>query len=293
MVGTTASSRWPAWPLAILVGPLAALAGFCALLLINALTCVGAATGSSAPWQQPDGPYLTSNVDRAQPPALGPPEGVRIARGDRDHAGALSFMAVQNPAPDHRPGPAGRQVEAETNATGWHPTRIETTELVPLAILQPGRLAVVRHPALGASPALAKVAADAHEASVYRLLHGLGVAPRFLGHATEGGRVVGLLTEYVGPPPPPPPRGSPQRDEPEPEPAPARAGRRRRRREACLGALRRMHARGIAHGDAHGGNCLLRADGSAALVDFELSVETASRAELDRDLWVMSHTVDD
>lgn len=181
------------------------------------------------------------------------------------------------------------------NTTGWHPTRIDNSELVPLGTIQPGRLEVVQHPASwGRTPALAKLAPDAHEAAVYRLLHDLGVAPRFLGHVTEEGRIVGLLTEYVG---------QVTMTEQQQQQYEERKGdeylvqiapvRRRRRLDACLSALRRMHARGIAHGDAHGGNCLLRADGSAALIDFELAVETTSRAEFDRDLWIMSHTVDD
>lgn len=209
--------------------------------------------------------------------------------------------------------------DANSTTTGWHPARLANADLVPVASLQPGRIEVVRHPRLlGAAPVLAKLAdgaAGAHEATVYRLLYDLGVTPRFLGHVTAGaegeeeedprmgGTIIGFVTEYV----------EPSTGEAEPVPEHAGAGaeagagagaaagdrgpekkkKEKTRQEACLAALRRMHARGIAHGDAHGGNCLLRADGTAALIDFELSKVAGSRADFDRDLWIMSHTVDD
>lgn len=162
----------------------------------------------------------------------------------------------------------------------WHPRIVEYGDLVKVATIQEGRLEVVQHPDLGSEPALVKRAAlpayidsISRETHFYRLLDGLGVTPLFLGHVTDGGRVTGFLAEYV----------QQQEDD----------GKRHGREdgtEACLAALRRMHARGIAHMDAHGGNCLVREDGSAAIVDFELAAETSSGAEFERDLWVMRHS---
>lgn len=269
MAGTAASSRRPL-----------ALAGvpttFWAMLLIA--ICAAAAAAAAAALSSPS----------RRPPELD----IRTV----DRAGVL------------RPARPPEADNTTTTTTGWHVTggrRIENAELVPLMTIQPGRLEVVRHPAaFGTTPLLAKVATDPHEAAVYRLLDGLEVAPRLLGLVTEDGRAVGLLAEYVSTTTAAAwgedasSRQHHEMMEEEKEQSPRGMGaagrpRRRRRLEACLGALRRMHARGLAHGDAHGGNCLLRADGSAALVDFELSVETTSQAEFDRDLWIMSHTVDD
>lgn len=237
----------------------------CWAILLIAICAAAAAQSSRAP---------------AQLPA---PAQAALARerGAHVHAAGVLQPVVSRP-PD----------TSADNTTGWHPTRIDNSELVPLGTIQPGRLEVVQHPASwGRTPALAKLAPDAHEAAVYRLLQDLGVAPRFLGHVTEEGRIVGLLTEYVGQVT----MTEQQQEEKEGDEYLVQIAlvSRRRRLDACLSALRRMHARGIAHGDAHGGNCLLRADGSAALIDFELAVETTSRAEFDRDLWIMSHTVDD
>lgn len=162
----------------------------------------------------------------------------------------------------------------------WHPRILEYRDLVKVATIQEGRLEVVQHPDLGSEPALVKRAAlpayidsVSRETHFYRLLDGLGVTPLFLGHVAERGRITGFLAEYV----------QQQEDD----------GKRHGRdggTEACLAALRRMHARGIAHMDAHGGNCLVREDGSAAIVDFELAEETASVVEYERDLWVMRHS---
>lgn len=190
----------------------------------------------------------------------------------------------------------------------WHPRRVGLGQLVPVRSIQPHRLEIVvvapdnDFAQLGGgptttttpsppAPVLAKLAASpgdlaalAREATMYRRLYDVGVTPRFLGHVTDeaqGGRIVGFLTEYI-PPPPPPPSSN-------------RGDKSSNKAEACLAALRRAHARGIAHGDAHGGNCLARGDGSgsAVLIDFELALETGAQAEFDRDLWIMAHTADD
>ncbi|KAG6363885.1 hypothetical protein INS49_008988 [Diaporthe citri] len=173
--------------------------------------------------------------------------------------------------------------QSSFDVTPWHPRTIEYSDLIKVATIQEGRLEVVQHPDLATAPVLVKRAAlpeytnsIARETAFYRLLDGLGVTPLFLGHVTEAGRITGFLSEYV----------QQQRQEEEDEKGHDREGGT----EACLAALRQMHARGIAHRDAHGGNCLVRRDGSAALVDFELAEETSSGEEFERDLWVMRHS---
>lgn len=162
----------------------------------------------------------------------------------------------------------------------WHSRIVEYGDLVKVATIQEGRLEVVQHPDLGSKPALVKRAAlpayidsISRETHFYHILDGLGVTPLFLGHIMDDGRITGFLAEFVE-----------QNEE---------DGKRHGRdggTEACLAVLRRMHARGIAHMDAHGGNCLVREDGSAAIVDFELAEETSSVAEYERDLWIMRHS---
>lgn len=171
--------------------------------------------------------------------------------------------------------------DATPGTAGWHPRRVELHDLVPVKSIQAHRLEVVHHPELVMTPVLAKLAASpkdlaslAREDTIYRLLYDLNVTPLFLGHVTVDGLIVGFLTEYVQS------KGSDDTLGPSP---PGKT-------EACLAALRSMHAKGIAHGDAHGENCLARGDGSAVLIDFELALETSAQAELDRDLWIMAHT---
>ncbi len=157
----------------------------------------------------------------------------------------------------------------------WQPRKIDYLDFVKVETLQHDRLQVVTHPEFDA-PVLIKIASFPEEipslereATAYRLLHGSGITPEFLGHVMEGGRAIGFITEYIG-------------EEPL---------ARGRNMVSCLAALRHLHLKGIAHGDAHDGNCLIRKDGSAVLIDFELSLETWSPEEVERDLDIMSRCI--
>lgn len=183
-------------------------------------------------------------------------------------------------------GITGLQSANESNSaiTPWHPRTVEYSELTKVATIQDGRLEVVHHPALGTKPVLVKrttvpeyIESISRETEFYRLLDGLDVTPLFLGHVMEAGVITGFLAEYV---------------EQQQQTREERLRLRASGTEACLSALRRMHGRGVAHGDAHGGNCLVRGDGSAVLVDFELAQENSPGEEFERDLWVMKHSRD-
>ncbi len=173
---------------------------------------------------------------------------------------------------------------------GWHPRKIDYRALSILAVLQPGRLYVVAHSDFDA-PVVAKLddawssspsssSSSSHssspldcEVAIYQQLHGSGITPEFRGHVTgDSGRSMGFLMEYIA------------ADGPAATPS-------HQQRRGCLTALRRLHRRGIAHGDAHDGNCLLRPDGSAVLVDFELAEATSAAAEFERDLDVMERCI--
>lgn len=186
-------------------------------------------------------------------------------------------------------GITGLQSANESNSaiTPWHPRTVEYSELTKVATIQEGRLEVVHHPALGTKPVLVKrttvpeyIESISRETEFYRLLDGLDVTPLFLGHVTEAGVITGFLAEYI--------EQQEQREQSREERLRLRASGT----EACLSALRRMHGRRVAHGDAHGGNCLVRGDGSAVLVDFELAEDNSSGEEFERDLWVMKHSRD-
>jgi len=157
----------------------------------------------------------------------------------------------------------------------WQPRKIDYLEFVIIEALQEDRLQIVTHPEFNA-PVLIKIASSLldipsleRETSVYRLLHGSGATPAFLGQVVHGGRIIGFIIEYIVEVP----------------------SIRARNIQGCLAALRSLHQRGIAHGDAHDGNCLIRKDGSAILIDFELSLEIWSREEFERDLDVMGRCI--
>jgi RIO-like serine/threonine protein kinase len=88
------------------------------------------------------------------------------------------------------------------------------------------------------------------EVDVYKMLQDSDIAPRLLGHVTEGDRVIGFLAEYISY------ARKPLRSD----------------TQACLAVLKKLQKKGITHGDTHSGNLLMRPDGSAMLIDFELSV---------------------
>ncbi|KAJ5602832.1 Lipopolysaccharide kinase [Penicillium hordei] len=84
------------------------------------------------------------------------------------------------------------------------------------------------------------------ETAGYQSIEGCEIGPRFLGHLTEDGRVIGFLMERI---------------------ANARhAGPQDL--DICQGTLARLHALGIKHGDVNRFNFLIR-DSRAILIDFD------------------------
>jgi len=84
------------------------------------------------------------------------------------------------------------------------------------------------------------------ETVAYQWIHGKDIGPRFLGHLTEEGRVIGFLIEQI--------------------PNARRAGPSDL--SSCQEALARLHCLGIRHGDLNRHNNLI-CDGRATLIDFD------------------------
>lgn len=85
------------------------------------------------------------------------------------------------------------------------------------------------------------------ETRMYQVLEDRGIAPKFLGHIHEAGRVIGFLLEKI-------------RDGRNAEPADL---------EICKAALRRFHALGFVHGDCNKYNFIIRPDGQVVIIDFD------------------------
>ncbi|GLB05679.1 hypothetical protein AtubIFM57258_000968 [Aspergillus tubingensis] len=87
------------------------------------------------------------------------------------------------------------------------------------------------------------------ETSIYKQLQGIyGLAPRFLGHVHEHGRVIGFILEKI-------------------------EGREAGIEDlvGCQAVLKRLHDIGIIHGDVNRYNFVVRGDGTVRLIDFESS----------------------
>ncbi|KAF2972704.1 hypothetical protein GQX73_g1006 [Xylaria multiplex] len=145
----------------------------------------------------------------------------------------------------------------------WHPTRIDHLELKKLDRLRQN-IHLVTHPLFN-RPVIVKFAEFPWqipyyeaETTAYEWIDGAGVSPKFLGHLTEAGRVIGFILENID-------------------------GARTAGPEdlkACQAALTRLHSLDIKHGDINKHNFLVR-DGKAVLVDFETARKSGDRGELE------------
>ncbi|KAI0867400.1 alpha-galactosidase A [Hypoxylon argillaceum] len=93
-----------------------------------------------------------------------------------------------------------------------------------------------------------------------QLLKGYGLAPRFLAHVHENGRIVGFLLEKI-------------------------EGRSASIQDlsVCEAALRKLHKLGLVHGDVNRYNFLITEEG-AKLIDFECLRENASPESMSKEL---------
>ncbi|KAF6822194.1 alpha-galactosidase A [Colletotrichum plurivorum] len=100
------------------------------------------------------------------------------------------------------------------------------------------------------------------ETRMYQVLEGKGIAPGFLGHVHEEGRVMGILLEKV------------------PDGRLAGPGDL----ERCQAALGRLHALVYLHGDCNKYNFLVRPGGDAVLVDFDKTRKCGDRGLLEAEM---------
>lgn len=99
------------------------------------------------------------------------------------------------------------------------------------------------------------------ETTAYSWIHGECIGPRFLGHVTEAGRVMGFLIEYV----------------------PGRAARTEDLHQ-CQSVLGKLHSLAIKHGDINKHNFLIQeGKEEAVIVDFETMVRCHDKQELLRE----------
>ncbi|KAI1433796.1 hypothetical protein GGR50DRAFT_666466 [Xylaria sp. CBS 124048] len=147
----------------------------------------------------------------------------------------------------------------------WHKASYEYLDLSFLS-MEGNRTHVmlVSHPSLNTPKHLAvlkyalfpeDIPSIERETAIYSHLKKCRSAPKFLGHVTEHGRVIGFLIEHIE----------------SARPANSESIFSDLAREKCKAAMVDLHRFGIRHNDAHAGNCLLRKDGTAVWVDFDLA----------------------
>jgi predicted Ser/Thr protein kinase len=133
----------------------------------------------------------------------------------------------------------------------WHKTSVDYTELVVREKLRTGIYEVRCN--LFDSVVVAKfarfdweIAYLESETTAYQWIEGSEIGPRFLGHLTEDGRVIGFLLERI-------------KDARHAGPQDL---------ESCQMTLSRLHRLGIHHGDTNRFNFLIRGS-QAVLIDFD------------------------
>lgn len=154
-------------------------------------------------------------------------------------------------------------------SASWHPTRVEYLDLVLGGKLMPGV-----HDATCTqftTPLVAKFACWEwqigymnDECTAYQWIEGHNIGPKFLGHITEEGRVIGFLMERV-------------MDD---------TGDARHATPAdltvCSHALAKLHGLGILHGDLDKYNILIT-DRGATLIDFSTARKSNDASAFERE----------
>ncbi|KAK0748304.1 alpha-galactosidase A [Apiosordaria backusii] len=154
----------------------------------------------------------------------------------------------------------------------WHHTKVDCLELEKTKQLTAMAFEAISHSILpiilpSQATVIAKIARFEwelprieQETRAYQLLEGYGLAPRFLAHVHENGRIMGFLLEKI-------------------------EGRSASFRDlsVCETALGKLHELGLVHGDVNRYNFLVTEEG-VKLLDFERLQENASPESMSKEL---------
>ena len=105
----------------------------------------------------------------------------------------------------------------------------------------------------------------AAETGIYKLIEGLEIAPRFIGHLIEEGRVIGFVLERIK-----------HVRHPSPDDL-----------KACQEALGKLHRQDILHGDVNKHNFLVHDSGGqeiVTMVDFECALESTDKLSFEEEM---------
>lgn len=150
----------------------------------------------------------------------------------------------------------------------WHPIIVDHLELKTVTRLR-SNIHEVTH-VLFPEPVILKLALFPWqvqyleaETRAYEWIRNLEVVPRFLGHVSEGGRVVGFLMENIA-------KASPATLDD---------------LEACKTALCQLHSLGVLHGDVNRNNFLIQESGDkVTIIDFETAEQCDEQDKLQAEI---------
>jgi predicted Ser/Thr protein kinase len=108
------------------------------------------------------------------------------------------------------------------------------------------------------------------ETTVYKWVEGHNIGPKFLGHLTEDGRVIGFAMSKIE-----------EARHATPDDL-----------DVCRQALRRLHVLGIKHGDTNKHNFLIHPHG-VTMIDLDFAEQNATEAELDEELYELEQQLAD
>ncbi|KAK2594669.1 hypothetical protein QQS21_007645 [Conoideocrella luteorostrata] len=167
------------------------------------------------------------------------------------------------------------KVDLDGIAHTWHPTRIDFLELKKLHRLRQN-IQRVSHP-LFDIPVIFKFAEFPWqipyfetETIAYEWIKDKDIGPKFLGHVTEAGRVIGWVMEDLN--------GARTAEPGDLAP--------------CQEILGKLHALGIKHGDINRFNFLVQGD-KALLIDFEAAEKCNSVEELEAEYKLLEQSLND
>lgn len=149
----------------------------------------------------------------------------------------------------------------------WHPTSIDHLELKEVARLRQN-VHEVRHASFGDETVIFKFAPFPWqipfleaETRAYGWIRDINIAPKFLAHVTEGGRVVGFLLEHIN----------------------GASAATLEDLDACRTALHRLHSLGIKHGDVNRNNFLVKPGVKVAIIDLEMTRKCEDKDQLENE----------
>jgi serine/threonine protein kinase len=108
------------------------------------------------------------------------------------------------------------------------------------------------------------------ETTAYKWIDGHNIGPKFLGHLTEHGRVIGFAMSKIE-----------EARHATPDDL-----------DICRQALRRLHTLGIKHGDTNKHNFLIHPHG-VTMIDLDFAEQNATEAELNEEFYGLEHQLSD